>query len=81
MNDIRKSVIITYCIIIFLLSIYVPWKTYWHGSLWPGGYHVIWAPPQMSAMVDNKVILEIIAFSVLYWIVILTNLHLTVAKF
>jgi L-asparagine transporter-like permease len=65
MDDVKKKIIVGYCIAIILVMLIVPWKIDWHTETWSTkisqGYSFVLSPPNPAATIDlSKIFLEIV---------------------
>ena len=70
MKEIRKKIVIGYCIALALAAIYVPWKLDWHNEYYSTalnrGYSFFFSPPIEVATIDyGKVLLEFVVITAL----------------
>ena len=56
MDDIKKKIVVGYCIAIILSILIVPWKIDWHTKQWSTklsqGYSFVLSPPSPAATID-----------------------------
>lgn len=70
MKEIKKSIVIGYCIVMAAAALYVPWKIDRHTELYSvaldKGYSFVFSPPIPAATIDyGKVMLEFVVISAL----------------
>ena len=60
MDDIKKKILVGYCVLIILAFLIVPWKIDRHTEYWSGkisqGYSFIFSPPKKVATIDFSLI-------------------------
>ena len=72
MNNTRRIIIIVYCILITIVSIYVPWRLVAEGKEFSINYYTfIWSPLSPAVVDFQRVILEIIAITAIAGIALL----------
>ena len=70
MKEIKKIIVIVYCIVMAAAALYVPWKIDWHTERYSTaldrGYSFVFSPPAPVATIDyGKVMLEFVVISAL----------------
>lgn len=65
MDDVKKKIVVGYCIAIILSVLIVPWKIDWHGEDYSTkiskGYSFFLSPPTRAATIDfPKIFLEFV---------------------
>jgi len=66
MNNIRRIIIIVYCLLVIIASIYVPWRFIIEGKEFSINYYTfIWSPLSPAVVDFQRVILELIAITAL----------------
>jgi hypothetical protein len=65
MDDVKKKIIVGYCVAIILSVLIVPWKIDWHSEAWSTkiskGYSFVFLPPVPAATIDfSKIFLEFV---------------------
>jgi hypothetical protein len=65
MDDVKKKIVVGYCVAIILSILIVPWKIDWHterlSTKLSQGYSIIFSPPVPAATIDfSKLFLEMV---------------------
>jgi hypothetical protein len=65
MDDVKKKIVVGYCIAIILSILIVPWKIDWHSEMYSTkiskGYSFVLSPPVPAATIDfSKIFLEFV---------------------
>jgi len=82
MKEIKKMIIIGYCMAMAAAAIYVPWKVDYHAERYSTaldrGYSFFFSPPIPAATIDyGKVLLEFVAISALAGVLYVVSDKLT----
>ena len=66
MDNIKRIIIIIYCLLVIMASIYVPWRFIIEGKEFSINYYTfIWSPLSPAVVDFQRVILELIALTAL----------------
>ncbi len=74
MNNTKRIIIIIYCLLVIMASIYVPWRFIIEGKEFSINYYTfIWSPLSPAVVDFQRVILELIALTALagaFWLLV-----------
>lgn len=72
MNNTRRIIIIVYCMLVAIASVYVPWRLVSEGKEFSINYYTfIWSPLSPAVVDFQRVILELIAITAIAGIALL----------
>ena len=72
MNNTRRIILIVYCLLVAIASIYVPWRLVTEGKEFSINYYTfIWSPLSPAVVDFQRVILELIAITAIAGVALL----------
>jgi hypothetical protein len=72
MNNTRKIILIVYCLLVVIASIYVPWRFVIEGKQFSINYYTfIWSPLSPAVVDFQRVILELVAITAIAGVALL----------
>ena len=72
MNTTRRIIVIVYCLLVAIASIYVPWRLVTEGKEFSINYYTfIWSPLSPAVVDFQRVILELIAITAIAGVALL----------
>ena len=72
MNNTRKIILIIYCLLVAIVSIYVPWRFITEGKEFSINYYtLIWSPLSPAVVDFQRVLLEIISITAIAGVALL----------
>ena len=70
-NNRQKVILLIYALVIFFISIYVPWQFYSERGIYSEGYQLIWEAPDMAKIDLEQICVEFVATTIIFFMLFL----------